>query len=98
MSFRAGRAALRNFPRAKPKGNPEEQPCKPEEKSCPSQLIDITGEARVFLKQLCLLGFILYFKYVFFNFAKYRQYAEQTLFRGRLVLGVGPLKRAIKQL
>ena len=27
----AGRAAPRDFPRAKPKGNPEEQPCQPEE-------------------------------------------------------------------
>ena len=32
MGFpRAGMAAPRNFPRAKPEGNPEEQPCKPEE-------------------------------------------------------------------
>ena len=30
---RAGRAALRYFPRAKPKGNPEEPPCQPEENS-----------------------------------------------------------------
>ena len=28
---RAGRTALRDFPRAKPEGNPEEQPCQPEE-------------------------------------------------------------------
>ena len=28
---RAGRAAPRDFPKAKPKGNPEEQPCQPEE-------------------------------------------------------------------
>ena len=27
----AGRASPRDFPRAKPKGNPEEQPCQPEE-------------------------------------------------------------------
>ena len=28
---RAGRAALRDFPRAKPEGYPEEQPCQPKE-------------------------------------------------------------------
>ena len=28
---RAGRAAPRDFPRAKPERNPEEQPCKPKE-------------------------------------------------------------------
>ena len=31
--LRAGRAAPRDFSRAKPKGNPEEQPCQPEENS-----------------------------------------------------------------
>ena len=28
---RAGRAAPKDFPRAKPEGNPEAQPCQPEE-------------------------------------------------------------------
>ena len=34
---RAGRAALRDFPRAKPEGNPEEQPCHPEENPVPPE-------------------------------------------------------------
>ena len=29
--WQPGRAAPRDFPRAKPEGNPEEQPCQPEE-------------------------------------------------------------------
>ena len=49
---RAGRAAPRDFPRAKPAGNPEEQPCQPEES--PSFLT-------------LLLRFTFYFKFFTFQ-------------------------------